>query len=269
MDNLKVFEYDSTKLGFSIIDPKGSLWLGLEDIVDGKLPVVVRVKLNKPYTIEQAKEKIDWVCDLRVKRETERTRLKKKGEYKEPPPHYLIIDEWFLMLKTAKKYDRIQNENPDEDTGKSNIHDDIIDCIDELLYSGREDKIFVWIIAQTHFAKILKIDSGTRDQFSIVAQGRKGKYESIEKVLMDRFVISRNDDRKELAKKFGELVKDNKNNFPIVYTNLGGHQICFQENLPDLQGKILFRAKNVNQNGNTKQTTPTTIFPTINESDLW
>lgn len=219
---------------WTVGDPKESLWMGLESLKDSNgTPKVIRVSVTEPNTILPLIAKVNWLLSLMRSRQQQRSLKRSQGEDYNPPPHYLILDEWPTLLKIARECDRAHGFK-----GSESKQDELVSKVETLIFNGAEDNIRVWIIAQSHSVEQSKFCVDVRNNMAIFAQGRGGDFQSIERALADNWLMYDAKIRGEMQRSLASLRSEST--VPIAYTNLGGHQIARLPNLEGIKSKRLF-----------------------------
>ena len=238
----RINTYTNGQAEFGISDPKDSYWMGLEDLkeVDGS-DRVVRLDVDNPSTIQRLFKKIEFVRKKRRLRAQLRNQCRKENKEYNPTPYFFIIDEWATTLhELAEKYD-LQNDLK----GSKSLYNQLISEVQTLIRICAEDKIYIWLVTQSHQANQCDLETGLRDNLGVFCQGRKGNFQSIERALSDNWLIPNNSLRKELNTKFQEY-KTLDSDIPVVYTNMGGHKVSFMPDLTDIKSKKIFAKIDVN-----------------------
>ena len=180
-----------------------------------------------------------WARSFIIARQQQRFEKESVGEKFNPPPLYIVLDEWLRTLKVCAAYKLITKED---------IATEIINLIEEILEVGREEKVFVWLMPQDHQCQNAKINKGYRKQFAIIVLGRKGLLLSLEEAIVGQTSIVNNTDIKEsLFREVRELSEAHPQS-TICYSNIQGHEILLVPYLPDIKRKQIFSSNSNNVN---------------------
>jgi hypothetical protein len=207
-----------------VIDPKYSGWLGLES-----QEKVIYPQMDNPDTVQEAIDLLTRLTSILRQRQQARNNAILNNQKYNPNPIRLIIDEWLTLVAIADS---------------AGLKKELVSLVQNIFYTGREDKVFIWISGQTHAAKENGFSTGVRDNLGIVALGRNGNYASIEKALNDAYLIPSKVTRDKLFNKF-ELLSDTSSG--ITYTNLSNHDLFETPNLDSdtIKRTTLFTASRV------------------------
>jgi hypothetical protein len=195
--------YETTKghCEFWIADPKGSSYMGLN-----RSETYLRVR---PETVDQLPKFLDAIYKELTRRIDIRERT---GQPTTDPLLTVILDEWPSMLKDLK---RLDPKKADQAASR----------VEQLIFMGREDRVSVWMVTQSHLVKQNSIDSTVRDNMAIFAQGRKDRLETLARIADDFTMIPNRETRQELA----ATVKDaTGTEVPLCLTQIGGPPRVFQ-----------------------------------------
>lgn len=232
---------------FTVVDPKGTVWGGLENEMGGdNKPRVVRLDLDSPSTILLLKEKLEWIFSLRAHRQKQRTQLTAEGKPYAPRDEIFLIDELPSTLKLAKDWDDIQAENAERGERPPSIYKWLIRKLETLIFTAAEDRIFIWLICQTHKVGQIGLDTGTRDNMGVWSQGRGGNFVSIEAAIADAWLIPGKASRDEMVSRLEVLKKQSE--LPVFYTNIGGHQMGTLVGLHEIKRKQIWANQSPPQN---------------------
>lgn len=177
-----------------LFDPKNSKFGGLE-----KTPNYCRV------TKDNATDMID-----RLQKIYEELEWRQENRDQRFDPLYVIFDEFNSLLGFVKK----------------DLRETFLDLIKALINMGREDKVRVWIVGQSHLAQNIGIDRNLQKNFALIAQGRNGDFESIEGILNDAIAIPNQDTRKELNAQLKWHINQNPGSgVPVAYCGIGGKKL--------------------------------------------
>lgn len=206
---------------------KMSLWMGLEQqkAEDGQ-DRVLNVSLSNPSTIEPLLERLRWAVAIQEAREKERIKKKQAGLTPNPRPFYFVIDEWLIVLKVAKKRG-------------DKAYQELINLVECLIFKGREDKCYVWLLAQGHQCGSLHLDKDLRRNLGVIALGGAGNYQSITAAISDGDLIEDSTDRDRLRLQYQHLVSEDPQG-RIYYSSIGGHKVARMEQLPDAESQVFF-----------------------------
>lgn len=201
---------------------KASNWMGLENLtgIDGQ-SAVITVSMTDVSTVELVLKRMRFAVALSERREQKRVSAGREGKKVRPTPVYVILDEWLILLKAAKKLSK-------------DAYAELIDLAEILIYKGRQDKVFLWIAAQGHHCGTLNISGDTRINLGVVALGGDGNYQSLESAIADNYLIESDQTRSELNQKYRSLIEAN----PIgryYYTSIRGHSVGRTPQLPDME----------------------------------
>jgi murein DD-endopeptidase MepM/ murein hydrolase activator NlpD len=206
---------------------KMSLWMGMEQQTaeDGQ-PRVLNVSLSNSSSIEPLLQRLRWAVAIQEAREQERLTKKLAGLVPNPRPYYFVIDEWLIVLKVAKKYGQ-------------KAYQELIDLVECLIFKGREDKCYVWLMAQGHQCGSLHLDKDLRRNLGVIALGGAGNYQSITAAISDTDLIEDSSDRDRLRLQYQQLITEDPQG-RIYYSSIGGHKVARMEQLPDAESQTLF-----------------------------
>lgn len=231
------------QVGISVIDPKNSHWLGLEHekFGDGRSRLV-RISLANGRSLEKVIDHLEYIERIQAKRQSQRLAAYESGQDYNPPIEIVAIDELPATLITAQQYDQYcaAMAKQDPEFHYEPIHPRIIGKISTLLLTAAEDRIYLWLVAQSHRVGLLGLSDGLRAQTAVWAQGRLGEYASIEAALSDSWLIPMGRTRKQLQGEFEQLRDTSDLSQPIFYTSLGGHRLGVVPNLEGVKKQRLF-----------------------------
>lgn len=209
-------------LEFWIFDPKGARWCGLEANQDrylfcnnaGFMPSVM-VRLERLVAIMEARQQ---------------QRMKLGGHWSThnaPSSLYIVIDEFNSLLSLAREFDGSLEK------GEAKQRDRLLRLVERFIFQGAEDKVYVWLMAQTTRVDKLGLDTSVQDNLAYFAQSRCGDYQSVEDAISNTYVVANAKQRKSLQTLLESYQQDRMVNreIPIAFTTLGGNQLC---QLPDL-----------------------------------
>lgn len=206
---------------------KMSLWMGMEQqIAEDNQPRVLNVALSNPSSIEPLLQRLRWAVAIQEAREQERLTKKLAGLVPNPRPYYFVIDEWLIVLKVAKKYGQ-------------KAYQELIDLVECLIFKGREDKCYIWLMAQGHQCGSLHLDKDLRRNLGVIALGGAGNYQSVTAAISDADLVEDSSDRDRLRLQYQQLVAENPQG-RIYYSSIGGHRVARMEQLPDAESQTIF-----------------------------
>lgn len=243
----------------TVVDPKKTYWMGLENMQrPGGHPRLVDLSMARPADSEKLLGVLRWAQQLQERRQVERLECRKSNRAYEPQEEIIAIDEWPACLAMARSHDaNMKVVAKGEGEAWQSIEQQIIQAVEMLLFTSAEDKIYIWILAQSHQCNVLGINNGLRANMAVWAQGRLNEMQSVEAALADAWLIPQADSRKTLSSQF-QMLMQQQNETPIFYTNLGGHKIGRLPNLSHIKTKQVF------QGGGT---TPPVAPPTPSDLD--
>ena len=230
----------------TVIDPKKTYWMGLENMQrPGGQPRLVDLSMARPADSEKLLGVLHWAQKLQEKRQTERLECRKSGRSYEPQEEIIAIDEWPACLAMARSHDaNMKVVAKNEGEAWQSVEQQIIQAVEMLLFTSAEDRIYVWILAQSHRCNVLGINDGLRANMAVWAQGRLNEMQSVEAALADAWLIPQGDSRKTLSSQF-QMLMQQQNETPIFYTNLGGHKIGRLPDLSHIKTKQVFQGGTV------------------------
>jgi hypothetical protein len=159
----------------------------------------------------------------------------------------VILDEFNNLLRLAKRFDqlvRIRTQKHAQESGLDQPEPShqllIASFVEDLIFQGAEDRIFVWIAAQSLYVKQICLDTSVQDSLSFVALARRQEYDSIETAYQRADVMGNEGDRDRIRQgisAYQTAVQEGIENpdIPIAYTSLNGHQII---RLPNYQWAV-------------------------------
>ena len=204
-----------------VVDPKQSSWAGLE-----KVPGRVRYpNLRDPRSAELFLTALREASDELDNRSQERRAAREAGEEYDPPPYYLVIDEENILLALAEQYDTEGYDGP-------RILPRIKSNLNALVLAGREDRVYLWIVGQSHLCQDAGFNGAVRDSFAVLCQGRAGNFQSIERAIGDSYLIPAKSERDRLQARLVEL-RAVAGDRPIAFCSIGGYHLGL---VPDLSG---------------------------------
>ena len=186
---------------FWIADPKGSSYMGLN-----RSKTYLRVR---PETVDRLPAFLDAVYAELNRRIDAR---ESTGQPTTAPLLTVVLDEWPSMLT------ELNFTNP-------KLAKHAAKRVNQLIFMGREDRISVWLVSQSHYVQQIGLDGSVRDNMAIFAQGRKDRLETLAKIAEDQNVIPNRDVRQLLSNQ----VKDaTGTEIPLCLTQIGGPPRVFQ-----------------------------------------
>lgn len=238
----KINEYLKGKVLFFLIDPKNRNWLGLENVdntyftTDDQVVTTPAVEYPLGRNLIPAYRQIENVYNLLVNRIS-------KGQGAHFDEHvYLIIDEWVAL------YDAILCE-------KKNVSDYIMRMVRYILTMGREPKVHLILIGQSHLVSDCGFSTKLRQCFAIICQGRVGKnkdvgYDPIEAAIDDRNLINARVAEKlypQLQEAIAQAAKENDR--PVMLSTMGSCRIGLVEDFSGLSEQVIFGNPSPNDAG--------------------
>lgn len=228
----KVYKRLEGKVQFFIVDPKGSSWLGLENIKntyrtrENRVVATPAVQYPLGMDIQPAIDQIQIVYDLLV------CRIEKKD--KDVEDHiYLIIDEWLSVYSTAQ-------------LGNARLFNFLKLMVNTILNQGREYKVHLVIVGQSHYVTDCGFSSAIRQSFGVLCQGRVGQkkdvgYAPVTKAIKDKWLIDV-DDAPNLLLDFQKAVRlaAEQNDRPVIMSTMGSPRIGLAEDFSWLKGTVIF-----------------------------
>jgi hypothetical protein len=209
-------------LAFWIFDPKGARWCGLEANQDRYL------FCNKTGFIPRVMIRLEQLIAIMEARQQQRMKLGGHWSvHKAPKPLYIVIDEFNSLLSLAREFDGSLEKR------EAKQRDRLLRLVERFIFQGAEDKVYVWLMAQTTRVDKLGLDTSVQDNLAYFAQSRCGDYQSVEDAISNTYVVTNAKQRKSLQALLEGYQQDRMVNreIPIAFTTLGGNQLC---QLPDL-----------------------------------
>jgi hypothetical protein len=225
---------------FRIIDVKDSHFCGIETDPNRYL------NCTELYQIRHVVSRLEAI---NAERKT-RAKLRKQHGGHLPDhirPLIVILDEFNNLLRLAKRFDqlvRIRTQKHAQESGLDQPEPShqllIASFVEDLIFQGAEDRIFVWIAAQSLYVKQICLDTSVQDSLSFVALARRQEYDSIETAYQRADVMGNEGDRDRIRQgisAYQTAVQEGIENpdIPIAYTSLNGHQII---RLPNYQWAV-------------------------------
>lgn len=219
---------------FHIFDPKGASWCGLESNQRQYL------FCNEPHHIPTVLERLESLIKLMQGRQNRRMQL--GGHYSsgnEPNPVIVAIDEFNTLQSLAQEYDESFPTKDNPRTQKK-----IQRYVERFIFQGAEDKVYLWLMAQTTRVEQLGLNTSVQDNMAYFAQSRNGDYQSVEDAVSNTYVVSNPAQRKELNNLLTSYRYDSSQDLkiPLAFTTLGGNQLC---KLPDLSQSKFYQVPSV------------------------
>lgn len=208
------YQHYQGNVEFFVFDPKGAAWCGIQAFEKRYL------LCNTEASQSEVLSRLNSVLSILELRQT--ARVAAGGHWSSanaPHPIVVIVDEFNTLLALAKE---------------SKLDTDIKRRVQRIIFQGAEDKVFVWLMAQTTRVEDLGLNTAVQDNLAYFAQGRNNDLHSVEDAIANPYVISSNAERKRLQETLSAYKSDPSYNkeIPIVFSNLGGAQLCV---LPDLR----------------------------------
>ncbi|MBD2072686.1 hypothetical protein H6F86_02035 [Phormidium sp. FACHB-592] len=207
---------------FWVFDPKGAAWCGLERTQN-------YLFCNEPRYVPQVLTRLESLIGMMQLRQQQR--MQQGGHYRagsEPKTVIIAIDEFNSLLSLAQEFDESFPSKENPRTQKK-----IQRYVERLIFQGAEDKVYLWLMAQTTRVEQLGLNTSVQDNMAYFAQSRNGDYQSVEDAISNNYVVSNPTQRKELNSLLTTYRYDQTQDLkiPIAFTTLGGNQLC---KLPDL-----------------------------------
>ena len=191
-------EQTKESVEFVIVDPKGSQWLGLD---------VLRITDKNTSELLALANAIKSELDRRIE-------LREQGILSESRLIF-VLDEFVTLLLYAEH---------------AGIKKDLLKVLNLILALGREDKVNLWVIGQSHLVQDSGFNTAMRGNFEIYSQGMPGNLESVRRMIADRSILPDNDRAGELSQSL-EKYENEKGQSPVMFSSRYGGKL-FQ--LPDL-----------------------------------
>ena len=191
-------EQTKESVEFVIVDPKGSQWLGLD---------VLRITDKNTSELLALANAIKSELDRRIE-------LREQGILSESRLIF-VLDEFVTLLLYAEH---------------AGIKKDLLKVLNLILALGREDKVNLWVIGQSHLVQDSGFNTAMRGNFEIYSQGMPGNLESVRRMIADRSILPDNDRAIELSQSL-EKYENEKGQSPVMFSSRYGGKL-FQ--LPDL-----------------------------------
>lgn len=207
---------------FWIFDPKGAHWCGLE-------------KNKDQYLFCNSKDLIPLVIErltvlVGVLEDRQHQRVKLGGHWptdQAPMPMIIAIDEYNTLRALANQFDA---GYPPKENPKTAFK--LKTLVERVIFQGGEDKVYLWLMAQTTRVGQLDLDTSVQDNCSYIALSRNGDYQSVEDAIGNNYVVSNAKERRELQAQLTTYRADKSQDLaiPMAFTTLGGNTLC---KLPD------------------------------------
>lgn len=210
---------------FIIVDPKTTDWLGLQ-LFPKTVYYLSGEVLDQLVGLKNAVAIAYNILDARIskgQRLLERNKTPLEPEF----DIYLIVDEWFALFDALKKLPaKLKAEY---------FLNDIPLYINALIAKGREHKIHVFLVAQTHLSTETGISTAMRRSLALVGQGRltpdgDGGYASIEGIINDSNVFKYSGTRRHLTDCL-QLAIAEAGNLPVIMTTMGTPRVGLLDDL--------------------------------------
>jgi len=194
--------FEKEPVQFIIADPKGSSWMGLEA---GK--TLCKIRDHK-----DAKKFLQWVEGLK---DILRSRIhnREQGNNSNDPRVVLILDEWPTIWDLS---------------GEAKIDEQLKMGLNSLVRLGREDKVNVWVVGQSHLVTESGFSRTSQNNFEMMALGRGSQLQSIRSMIADQYIVQ---DPATRAQLLSELSQIESSEQPIVFLGSAGKL----GTLPDLR----------------------------------
>jgi len=192
-------EQTAETIEFVIVDPKGSQWLGLD---------VLRITDKNPCELLAMANSIKAELDRRIE-------LREQGVLSESRLIF-VLDEFVTLLMYADIF---------------SIKKELLTVLNLILALGREDKVNLWVIGQSHLVQDSGFNTSMRNNFEIYSQGMPGNLESVRRMIADHTVLPSKERYAELSESL-EKYENEKGQSPVMFSSRYGGKL-FQ--LPDLR----------------------------------
>ena len=194
--------FEKEPVQFIIADPKGSSWMGLEA---GK--TLCKIRDHK-----DAKKFLQWVEGLK---DILRSRIhnREQGNNSNDPRVVLILDEWPTIWDLSRE---------------AKIDEQLKMGLNSLVRLGREDKVNVWVVGQSHLVTESGFSRTSQNNFEMMALGRGSQLQSIRSMIADQYIVQ---DPATRAQLLSELSQIESSEQPIVFLGSAGKL----GTLPDLR----------------------------------
>lgn len=203
--------YAEQSAEFWIVDPKGSRYCGLE-----KGANYCAVPLR-----QDGSAKVLRVLGAALDELQQRITLRAQDSSVEFQPLIVLLDEWPTLLSRCE-------------SGSAQIIKDA----ETILRTGREDRVFIWIVGQSHYSQDCGFNRNTQGNFTIFALGRGEAWQSLELAVSDSHMIRMKQDRDRLQALLLSA-REQGSDAPVCFTNMGGGKLgqlpyCPKEAIPQI-----------------------------------
>ena len=188
-----IWEQSGKTAAFVVIDPKHSTY-GIEKtnpIKEG-LPIV-----SHPSTAEDCTMillLVEWLLDkFLVGRQKDRQRAEQSNKEYNPAPLYIVFDEW-VALQTKMK-SRLSKQD----------YDKFNNMVQELIVMGREDRVRVWLVGQSHQCGQIGLSGSIRDNLGLIGLAAPNDCTSIDAMAADSYLFKNAVDRESIANAAAKL----------------------------------------------------------------
>lgn len=203
--------YAEQSAEFWIVDPKGSRYCGLE-----KGANYCAIPLR-----QDGSAKVLKVLGAALDELQRRITLRAQDPSAEFQPLIILMDEWPTLLARCS-------------SGASQIIKDA----ETILRTGREDRVFLWVVGQSHYSQDCGFNRNTQGNFAILALGRGEAWQSLELAVSDAHMIRMKQDRDRLQSLLLSA-REQGSDAPVCFTNMGGGKLgqlpyCPKESIPQI-----------------------------------
>ena len=203
--------YAEQSAEFWIVDPKGSRYCGLE-----KGANYCAIPLR-----QDGSAKVLKVLGAALDELQRRITLRAQDPSAEFQPLIILMDEWPTLLARCS-------------SGASQIIKDA----ETILRTGREDRVFLWVVGQSHYSQDCGFNRNTQGNFTIFALGRGEAWQSLELAVSDAHMIRMKQDRDRLQALLLSA-REQGSDAPVCFTNMGGGKLgqlpyCPKEAIPQI-----------------------------------
>ena len=198
-----------------IIDPKGNSWLGLYKDQGGSYLYMEGIE-DCPDVMQHLQEVL---AELRDRR---RLRMANGGNWHgmaPPDPYLLVLDEFNALFGRFESWDNTHKKGRSKDTKTAQLKS----MVQELIFQGAQDNVFVWIAGQSPRVKELGISEAIKDNMRFISFARRGEYDAIHDSINNHYLMDR-ETAEELKPLLSAYKKDPQTNeeIPLCLTNIGG-----------------------------------------------
>lgn len=187
---------------FVVADPKGSDWMRLD-------PRQI-CRISQPSYTQQLLK----ICQRLV--EVLQSRIEHRGE-SEYHRIVLVLDEWPSLLTYAEM---------------AGCKKPLLDALQILLLQGREDKINLWIMGQSHLVQDVGFNRNVQANFDLFALGKPPNLDSVRAMASDQYIVRDPRQRPVLLDQIANLESSYTGSAPLVFSSINGGRISV---LPDLR----------------------------------